>query len=1044
VRRTPSTFCLAAAVLCLAATVPIPSAQAQAFGRNKVQYDTFEWKVLVTDHLEIHFYPEEEELAARAAEYGEAACRHLDTALAHDLSKKIPLVVYGSHYHFRQNNVSPSLVGESTGGFTELFRKRVVLPYAGSESDFRHVIHHELVHAYAFDMLYGGPIRSLFVLQYAFYIPLWFMEGIAEYYSNTWDSEAEMMIRDASISGQLAPFDRIYGGYFVYKSGWSAIGYLVQRHGEDVVPRILRSLQETRDIRESVRVVTGESIEEIGADWLADVRKSTWPAIATLDDPKRVGRRLPGAGSYLRSNPTLSPSGERVVFLSNHSGTPDLYVQSLAAGSEPVALVRGARTGKFESLHPLRSSVGWSPDERYVVVAAQHEARDALYVLDARTGRTVKELHPPLDALERPDWSPTEARFVFTGMKSGQVDLYAMDADGTNLEQLTNDLAEERGPRWSPDGTRVAFASDRRAAEDASTDAEIESTDAERETEIAEIESEHAEDASEHDLDLWMLQVSTGRVERGRAADGDQWDPTWSSDGRSLLHVSDEWGTRDLMRVHLDDGRVERLSAFLGGVDSPSAAREGSALAFTVYDRGTFDVAVIDDVDTLQVLEAPAVTFPEHPWDGFEVRLPLPAPELAGAEDSDGDDGAAEAEDAAGDEDDGAAQAIDSTQVAALEPTDASDDALDGTDGRSYVRGYRPHFRTEWITGAFAYNGFGASGSLQTTITDVLGDHRIYLGSSVAGRWSDTDAIASYAYLPRRFDYEVSVFHIKDYLYNSRTTLGHPIGEEGKREFFSERQWGASASVAYPFHTFRRVGFDVNAIGVERTTYTRRSREFGSTLEEVSVSQSRLVIPRLYHTFDNTLWGWTGPVQGRRSVASIAHSIPFGGDRLSYGTALSDSRMYYRFREEYVLALRLMAVTSFGRDPQEFQLGGPNTLRGYPLQEFRGTSAALFATEFRFPFLEYVKFGWPFRSAFGGIRGDLFVDVGTAFDDVSGLRLTGPNDQGHHALDDLRVGFGVGMRGRVAFFPVRVDVGWPTDGAGVGNARWHFTIGPEY
>lgn len=992
-----------------------PPATAQGFGRNKVQYDSFDWKVLVTDHLEIHFYPEEEALARRAAEYGEAACRRLDGDLGHELSRKIPLIVYGSHYHFRQNNVSPSLVGESTGGFTEIFRNRIALPYAGSEEDFRHVVNHELVHAYVFDKLYGGPIKSFFVLQYAFYIPLWFMEGIAEYYSNRWDSQGEMMLRDAAISGALPPFDRIHGGYFVYKSGWSAVGWLADRHGDDVVRRILDSMKETRDLRASVREVTGEELPALAAEWLTDVRRRTWPAYADLGPPADVGRLLTTHGedgSSLNSDGVLSPDGRRVAFLSTRTGTPDLWVMDLEGDRPPRVLAHGARGGKFESLHPLRSSVGWSPDGRYLVASAQKEARDALYVLDEETGRVIAELAPDLDSVERPDWSPAEARFVFTGLKGGQVDLWTVEADGSRLERLTHDLAREESPRFSPDGRRIVYSSD-----------------AGSRTAPAE-----AGEPAGAGTDLWVLDLVTRRTRPLRTAPGDQWDPCWSADGRTVFHASDEHGTRDLMALSLDDGSVRRLTALVGGAEAPSAARDGDALVFTAFHDGGWDLVLVEHSDSLSAVEAAPVTLWDVPWKGH-------TPPVAVA-------GGAAADSAATDSAATDSAAADSAVVAAVADTAAADSAPADTresaarpakvaaaPAEPYVTEYRPRFRSEWITGAFFYDGFGASVATSAAIADVLGNHRFQVGANLFRSLENADAAATYTYLPGRIDWSVGAFHVRDAFLDDRTTLGHPIGEEGKDTLFSERRWGLLASATYPVHTFRRFGVEITALEVERDILDKDSQAMSF--------RGRLLLPRIHHAFDNTLWGWTGPVQGNRWLVSLQHSVPLSGNRLSYGTAIVDGRRYRRFGE-YVVALRGFAASSFGRDPQQFQLGGPNTVRGHERQSFRGRNAAMFSAEFRYPFVDYVKLGWPFRAAFGGIRGDLFLDVGAAFDDPERFRGVGRTAKNESGLQDLRVGFGVGARARIAYLPIRVDAGWPTDFAAVGKPVWHFTIAPEF
>lgn len=1015
-------------------------AQARPFGRNKVQYETFDWRVLRTEHLEIHYYPDAEALAERAAEYGEAACRRLDAAWEQTLTKPIPLVVYGSPHHFRQNNVTPSLLGESTGGFTEIFRNRVVLPYSGSEDEFRHVIHHELVHAYVFDRLYGGTLRSLFVLQQAFPIPLWFMEGIAEFYSNEWDSEGEMMIRDAAVQGALPPFQRIQGGYFVYKAGASAVGYLAQRHGEDVIRRILDDLAITRNLALAVKNVTGESLDELGTDWLLETRRRTWPSLVDLDLASQYGRVLSSSAGGIDSHPVLSPGGDRVVFLSTRSGTADLWLADLDSTgvTHARALVRGARGGKFESLHPLRSSVGWSPDERYVVASAQRGGRDALYVLRASDGGTVTELTPELDAIERPDWSPNDARFVFTGMHRGQVDLWLIDADGSGLRRLTDDLHEDRGPRWSPDGTRVLFTSDR---------------------------------SDSTGRDLFTVDVATGRILPLVTEPGDQWDGCWRHDG-SIAYATDEWGTRDLVLHDLASGERRRVTRLLGGADSPSAARTGGQLAFTAYEKGRFSIVLVDDPDTLSTVFAePIAGFPGF-WPPAEVEpegadsLTTGPAEVAGVVPMDGT-GTTEptawtvpmvdepevawvapppVDEPGGEEPTepeattGQAARNEAGQVAAMPDPARGEAAIDVAAIDPQKLDYRPRLRPEWLSGSFGYGGFGASLALQTAFTDVLGDHRVNGSANVFRSVRDSDVRVTYTYRKRRIDWNASVFHFRDYLWNDRTTLGQPIGEEGDHARFSERKRGGALGASYPFHTFRRVDFDLLGMNVDRTRY----ETVGGRREETSHSRSTVLLPSLSHTFDNALWGWTGPIQGSRSVALLQHSVPIGGDELEFTSAMVDVRRYHRFSGEYVLAWRTMVSSSWGADPQEYQLGGPSTLRGQVRQSIRGRNAALASVEYRYPFLDYVKFGWPLRTAFGGVRGDLFLDVGTAFDDPSGARLTATNAAGERALRDLHIGFGVGARARVAYLPLRFDLGWRTDGVSVSEPVFHFFIGPEY
>src|ERR687891_1622867 len=145
-------------VVCLALVAGFsfpPPAEAQYFGRNKVQYDRFDFEVLQTDHFDVHYYPRERVAAEAAARMAERWYRRLSTVLRHQLRGRQPLILYATATQFRQTNVVGG-IGEGTGGVTEALRRRIVLPVGGTLRDLDHVLGHELVHAYQYDMTGRG------------------------------------------------------------------------------------------------------------------------------------------------------------------------------------------------------------------------------------------------------------------------------------------------------------------------------------------------------------------------------------------------------------------------------------------------------------------------------------------------------------------------------------------------------------------------------------------------------------------------------------------------------------------------------------------------------------------------------------------------------------------------------------------------------------------------------------------------------------------------------------------------------------------------
>ena len=196
----------------------------QYFGRNKVQYEKFDYKILKTEHFDIYFYPEEEAAIKVAGQLAERWHARLSRILGHSLRGRQPLIIYASHPQFEQTTVLSELISEGTGGVTESFKRRIILPFGASLEDTDHVIGHELVHAFQYDMssaagpvpgqgASGGGIERT---------PLWMIEGAAEYFTiGPVDPHTAMLMRDLLNQKKMPTVKDLqdYYKYFPYRFG---------------------------------------------------------------------------------------------------------------------------------------------------------------------------------------------------------------------------------------------------------------------------------------------------------------------------------------------------------------------------------------------------------------------------------------------------------------------------------------------------------------------------------------------------------------------------------------------------------------------------------------------------------------------------------------------------------------------------------------------------------------------------------------------------------------------------------------------------------
>lgn len=1045
------------------ALVLVGRADAQYFGQNKVQWRQYDWRSMTSDHFEVFYYPGEDSLAMRVLDLAEKTQAVFSKRLHHELSKRIPIILYGSHNDFQQTNVTPELIDPGTGGFTELLRDRVVIPFTGSYEDLRHVLVHELVHAFQFDILYNGPGMSVLTRQGFFSMPLWFAEGMAEYLSLGMEPNAEMICRDGTLTGYLPPLEYA-GGYLVYKMGQSALTYLVERYGEERFRDVLKRARQMRNFERAFQRTYDMPVARFDEQWREHLRKTYWPTVARHDNPETFGRRLTDHRrdqSNANLAPAISPDGDRIAYFSDRRQYTDVFVMNALDGKVLRRVIRGERNVAFESIPSYRSSLSWSPDGNQLALVAQASGYDRLYVVDVRDGRIRGRFDVGCETLAYPAWSPTGDSVVVAGVSDGRSDLYLIDVGDGRKARLTNDAWDEKEITWSPDGRRVTFSSDR----------------------LAPVVLQPLRDENGFGrYALFDLDVASGEVTKLLDTSGEDHAPAWSPDGRLLAFISDRSGTPNLFVFDPASGTVTQLTDVLGGISSVSWSRRNDRLVFSAFNRGGYDVfAVQQPLSTESVLQklrrdAPLAVLTVADAAVAPVRDSVIAPPRAALRVAWPD----------------SATAVDSSlassrprprrepgllpppvsyeppswtgdfppQPSAMLPPPAADSAArasrpvltpllerggpfalsDSVLGQKPVP-YRWRLQPEYFNGGFlAATGYGFIGLTQLVFADFLGDRQLVVSTDVfSSSLSESNALVLFNYLPRRWDLAGGVFHFKNYYSSRVTTLGEALGSP---QLFSERSFGGLVGTSYPFNRFRRLDFEFTQMFVQREFFEEDAvGDFYKTRTEYRSISS----PSVSLVGDNSLFGYYGPVNGSRYNMTFSPSFAWFSNGLAYQTATIDYRRYWDLTGGYTFAWRTLDGASFGRDPQSFRVGGFSTLRGYPDFDLIGNRVAITNAELRFPFIQQLGLVGPVPLGFFNLKGAIFADAGLVWDrgEESQLRFTRVVD-GTRRLDSPYFGFGTGIRSWFLIGLLKLDVAWPTDFKDVGKPRWHFSIGPEF
>ncbi len=349
-------------VLALAA-VPAQAQNGVSFGRNKIAYERLRWHVLKTEHFDVYYYPEARALAEMGAAIAESQVAELEQRFATSLGGRTPLIFYSSNIHFKQTNTTPGFIPDGVGGFFEFLKGRVVLPANGNLHGFRRVIRHELVHVFTFTKLLRVFLDHRTPTDR--FLPLWFTEGLAEFWSGSPDYQHEMMLRDALASGYFVPLEnleRIEGTYQMYKEGEAFFHFVREQYGEEKILQMIEESWRDRDFRHVMARVLGEPYRTTSDRFSAWLKARYYPALhdAQLASAVTSGIGVEGFAAkpafYRRADGTRT-----VLYVGNRDGYASVFetvVDSLyRRKGTPKPLVRGERSNRFEAFHLFESRI---------------------------------------------------------------------------------------------------------------------------------------------------------------------------------------------------------------------------------------------------------------------------------------------------------------------------------------------------------------------------------------------------------------------------------------------------------------------------------------------------------------------------------------------------------------------------------------------------------------------------------------------------------------------------------------------------------------
>ncbi len=567
------------------------------YGKNKVHYDHFDWKVYSTEHFDIYFYTKETNLLASVVGILESAYAHYRSVLQHEIPFRIPVLYFRSQAEFQQ--LAYVDVSTSTLGVAEPFYNRVALTLDLSPEEMRHVIYHELAHIFEFSMVYG---RLNINTQVQRIPPLWAMEGFAQFMAGWWEPTELMVVRDAVLTDRL-PYISVtrdleippdYGiNISPYNIGHAVWEYVFDAYGFSGIREFWYQLRKSTyfSITDPFLSAFGVSEERFNEDFYSYLREKFEP-FRKYETPLEYERIVALPFPY-RSflSYAMSPDGKLLAGL-----TINMYEQALDVvlydrkSKKILNLTKGGGT-KFSEIQIdlfKTRNLTWSGDGQYIAFFARTGKYNSLFVY-RRNGKLFKKLYVPFNKATSPQFRPGKMEVSFVAFDDqNQQNIFIIDLNTKEIRQLTDDDIFEESPTWDVAGSKLIYVG-----------------------------------RTFGQFTIYEFDVDEGRnrVLFRPPPQTFVMTPVLSPDGRYLLFASNYDQTIDLYRYDVMERKLYRMTKVMGGNYSPTFFQENGKtyIYFLSYfkglnhlyripsDRVIGEVSIGEEIQREEVPEIPKV-----------------------------------------------------------------------------------------------------------------------------------------------------------------------------------------------------------------------------------------------------------------------------------------------------------------------------------------------------------------------------------------------------------------------------------------------------
>jgi WD40 repeat protein len=427
------------------------------FGKNRVQYQHFNWQYLRAEQYDVYYYPTGRALAQYVFYRTPEIVAEIEKLLNYTSKKKLQIIVYNTQSDFRESNFAYDYEDfYNQGGVTNIYGTKIYIYFDGNRAHLDRMIRGGIMNVYAHWMVQGATIGSNISADYLMNVPGWFYSGLASYFGESWNSTVESHVKNGILTNsykhldELSPVEATYAGHSFWK-------YIVDIYGEEIIPKVLYYTRSGKNIENGMSRATMTPFKALAVQWYKYYMVMFHPDMSkSMPAGEEILRKPNPKRDYARF--CFSPEGDKYAYVTNEAGQVRVWLKTEKWKSPRCILKKYHKTEDNPDLSfPL---IAWHPSGEILGLTYEHKG-DCLYQpYDLEKRRWGKKFLVDVEKITSWCYSPDGQRMLFSGFKNGQSDIYLYSFAARSFQNITNDFYDDYNPVYM-NPQQIAFASNR-------------------------------------------------------------------------------------------------------------------------------------------------------------------------------------------------------------------------------------------------------------------------------------------------------------------------------------------------------------------------------------------------------------------------------------------------------------------------------------------------------------------------------------------------------------------------------------------------------